>query len=113
MSRVRVDDSNKVVRRLIHSNDSDRKVPNEVVYSGPVHQSQGQQKVRHATSPFQRDLHLDHGSLIPTRSHDIIHQIRVALVAGDFVRAIRNAGLGNAQADEFTKAYQTGLSMIP
>ena len=39
-------------------------------------------------------------------------QIRVALVAGDFVRAIRNAGLGNAQADDFTKAYQTGLSLI-
>jgi len=40
-------------------------------------------------------------------------QIRVALVAGDFVRARRNAGLGNAQADEFAKAYQIGLSMIP
>ena len=40
-------------------------------------------------------------------------QIRVALVAGDFVRATRNAGLGNAQADEFAKAYQTGLSLIP
>jgi hypothetical protein len=39
-------------------------------------------------------------------------QIRVALVAGDFVRAIRSAGLSNAQADEFAKAYQAGLSMI-
>jgi hypothetical protein len=37
VSRMRVDDSNKVVRRVIHSTDSDSKVPNEVVYSGPVH----------------------------------------------------------------------------
>jgi hypothetical protein len=61
---VRVNDSNKVVRRVIHSTDSYRKVPNEVVYSGPVYQSQSQQKVGHTTSPFQRDLHLDDGSLI-------------------------------------------------
>jgi hypothetical protein len=39
-------------------------------------------------------------------------QIRVALVAGDFERARRNAGLGNAQADEFAKAYQAGISLV-
>jgi|GEM_PF-1775990 len=39
--------------------------------------------------------------------------IRAALVAGDLVRARRSAGLSAAQADQFSKAYQTGLSLIP
>jgi peptidoglycan L-alanyl-D-glutamate endopeptidase CwlK len=39
-------------------------------------------------------------------------QIKAALVAGDFMRARRSAGLGTGEVDQFTKAYQTGVSLI-
>jgi putative chitinase len=44
--------------------------------------------------------------------HDFEHQLRSALTAGDLTRVRRTWSGGSSQLDQFTKAFQTGASLI-
>jgi len=66
MSGMRIYDSNEMVRGVIHPAHSNRKISDEVVHSGSLHQSQGQQEARHTKSVFHR-LPLNDGSLVSPR----------------------------------------------